>query len=162
MLNAWISHNFYSEFSNSELNKSNYHSGFLLMELSPFWEAANCAALQELPSSLWNSKVHYRVHKNPQTIFSLWMTTTKRLKTLHNIWRNSLFVSFWICILFKDCRWEKNCFSNGLFAMYLNYSLPTVDVTLPILGLGSSLKALTRLKKYGTESRINNHLHHIS
>jgi hypothetical protein len=35
---------------------------YLLMELSPSWEATNCAATQELPSILWNPKVHHRVH----------------------------------------------------------------------------------------------------
>jgi hypothetical protein len=37
---------------------------YLLTELSPSWEAANCAATQEFPSILRNPKVHHRVHKS--------------------------------------------------------------------------------------------------
>jgi hypothetical protein len=37
-------------------------------EAEPFLRAATCAATQELPSVLWNPKVHYRIHKSPPLV----------------------------------------------------------------------------------------------
>jgi hypothetical protein len=38
------------------------------MELSSSWEATNCTATQELPSTLWNPKAYYLVHRSPPLV----------------------------------------------------------------------------------------------
>jgi hypothetical protein len=43
---------------------SSIHTLSNFMELDPYWEAANCVASQELPSNLWNPKVHCHFHKS--------------------------------------------------------------------------------------------------
>jgi hypothetical protein len=47
-------------------NTGTLHTMYLLtysMEQSPSWEANRFSACEEIPCILWNSKVHYRIHK---------------------------------------------------------------------------------------------------
>ena len=38
------------------------------MGQSPFWEANRFSVSQEIPRVLWNTNVHYRIHKGPPSI----------------------------------------------------------------------------------------------
>jgi hypothetical protein len=81
---SW-SHNLPFIFLNKESRLT--HS---LMELSPSRETVNCAATQELPSILWNPKVHYRVHKSlPLVIF--WARSIQSIPS-HPIYLRSILI----------------------------------------------------------------------
>jgi hypothetical protein len=126
------------------ITKFDNHLTHSLMGLSPSWEAANCAATQELPSILWNQKVHYHVHKTPTLIPIL-----SQINLIHNIpsylsgiqfniihpptsWSYQWSLSFWfsqqwpICIPLLPISCYKPCpissFLTGAFWLYLEKS----------------------------------------
>jgi hypothetical protein len=57
---------FFDSFSHSLSSFPSHFSSTNFMELSPSWEATNCAATRELPSILCNPEVSYCVHKSPR------------------------------------------------------------------------------------------------
>jgi hypothetical protein len=86
-----------------------------LLELSPSWEAANCAATEEFPSVLWNPKFHYLVHKSPPLVpipsqINSIYTIPPYLSKIHfNIvrpstsWSFQWSLSFWISHQYPTC-----------------------------------------------------------
>jgi hypothetical protein len=85
------------------------------MGLSSSWEAVSRAATRELPSILWNPKVHYRVHKSPPLVpilnqISPVRTTTSYRSNIHfNIlqpprsWFSQWSLSFWLSHQYPIC-----------------------------------------------------------
>jgi hypothetical protein len=96
------------------------------MELSPSWEAANCAATQELPSILWNPKVYYRVQKSTPLVLilsqlDLLLTTPSYVSKIHfNIvhpptpWSSQWSHFFWLYHEYKSTfPWSMSTASSG-------------------------------------------------
>jgi hypothetical protein len=63
------------------------------MEPSPSWEAANCAATQELPSNSWYPKVYYGLQKSPPRWSLSWARSIQSTPTYPSFWRSILILS---------------------------------------------------------------------
>jgi hypothetical protein len=88
---------------------------YSLTELSPSWEAARCAATQELPSTLWNPKVQYPIHKssslvpilshiNPIHIIQFYFSEIHyNIVHLPTSWFFQWSLSFWLSHQYPTC-----------------------------------------------------------
>jgi hypothetical protein len=78
------------------------------MELSPSWEATNCAAIQEFPSVLWKAKIYYRVH---------WSLSWANVYHSNSIYQH--FISLVIFLIYKgSLEGEISCCARRLMVCY--------------------------------------------
>jgi hypothetical protein len=97
-----------------------------LMELSPSWEAANCAATQELPSILWNPKFHYRVHKTPHRLLS-WAKSIQSTPS-HSVTKIHFNKSIHLHLGLPSGLFPSGFPTNILYAFYFS----PIHVTFPV------------------------------
>jgi len=85
--------------ANLTVNFSTHHTYLLAysMEHSPSWEANRFSASLETPLILWNSKVHYRIHKCPPPVPIL-----SQLDSVHAPTSHFLKIHFNIILLSKS------------------------------------------------------------
>jgi hypothetical protein len=74
------------------------------MQQSPSWEANRFSASQEIPSILWNPKVHYHSHKCPSPVPIL-----SQLNTVHTPTPYFLKILPNIILLFFDIQRTMHC-----------------------------------------------------
>jgi hypothetical protein len=117
------------------------------MELSPSLEAANCAVTQELPSVLWNPKVHYRVHKSPPLVPILSQIDPIRTNSRYN------------GVVDKNKHCLKRYTDSILYCCFHELALRGSNESCQSLNPGNFLYFLSHTAKLGTvlEDDVNNH-----
>jgi hypothetical protein len=104
---------------------------YLLMELSPSWEAVNCAATEELPSILWNPKVHHRVHKSPPLAPIL-----RQIDPVHPVsLRSILILSTHLRLRLPSGLFPSGLPTNNLYALLFSPIRPACPAHLILLDL---------------------------
>jgi hypothetical protein len=94
------------------------------MDLDLSWEAANCAATQDISKVVWISKVHYRVHKSPPLMpilnqINLVHTTPSYLIAI-------LILSNHLCLFLQ---WSLSFWISHQYPIYI--TLPPIRATCP-------------------------------